>query len=136
MALASTTEIRSHFPALQRSHGNVPVAYFDGPGGTQVPSPVPIAMADYLFHRNANAHWAFPTSSETDRVRHQAREAMADLLGAEAGEIVLYRLDESGKTRAASGRVEVFGKVRSSETDFHEVRGRIGQNVITGDDCR
>ncbi len=88
MALASTEEIRSHFPALQRTHGIRPVAYFDGPGGTQVPSPVPIAMADYLFHRNANAHWAFPTSAETDRVRHQAREAVADFLCAKAEEVV------------------------------------------------
>jgi cysteine desulfurase family protein (TIGR01976 family) len=88
MALASIETIRSHFPALARTHGRHPVAYFDGPGGTQVPSPVPIAMADYLFHRNANAHWAFPTSAETDRVRHQAREAMAELLGARPGEIV------------------------------------------------
>ena len=88
MALATTADIRSHFPALQRFHGSHRVAYFDGPGGTQVPSPVPIAMADYLFHRNANAHWAFPTSAETDRVRHQAREAMADFLGAGADEIV------------------------------------------------
>ncbi len=87
MALATIETIRSHFPALARTHGSYPVAYFDGPGGTQVPSPVPIAMADYLFHRNANAHWAFPTSAETDRVRHQAREAMADFLGAESGEI-------------------------------------------------
>jgi cysteine desulfurase family protein (TIGR01976 family) len=88
MALATTEVIRSHFPALQRSHGSFRVAYFDGPGGTQVPSPVPIAMADYLFHRNANAHWAFPTSAETDRVRYQAREAIADLLNATAEEIV------------------------------------------------
>lgn len=88
MALATINDIRSHFPALQRTHGSFPVAYFDGPGGTQVPSPVPVAMADYLFHRNANAHWAFPTSAETDRVRHQAREAMAEFLGGEADEII------------------------------------------------
>lgn len=87
MALATIEEIRSHFPALKRLHGSFHVAYFDGPGGTQVPSPIPIAMADYLFHRNSNAHWAFPTSAETDRVRHQAREAMADFLGADAGEV-------------------------------------------------
>jgi cysteine desulfurase family protein (TIGR01976 family) len=88
MALASIHEIRSRFPALRRTHGANPVAYFDGPGGTQVPGEVPVAMADYLFNRNANAHWAFPTSAETERVRHQAREAMADLLGARAEEIV------------------------------------------------
>jgi cysteine desulfurase family protein (TIGR01976 family) len=88
MALASIDDIRSRFPALRRTHGTHPVAYFDGPGGTQVPGEVPVAMADYLFNRNANAHWAFPTSAETERVRHQAREAVADLLGARAEEIV------------------------------------------------
>jgi selenocysteine lyase/cysteine desulfurase len=29
-------EIRCHFPALERVHNGHPVAYFDGPGGTQV----------------------------------------------------------------------------------------------------
>ena len=86
--LPESNEIRSHFPALNRVHGRHVAAFFDGPGGTQVPGQVPIAMADYLFNRNANAHWAFPTSAETDRVRQQAREAMADLLGGSAGEIV------------------------------------------------
>ncbi|NNM05269.1 MAG: cysteine desulfurase-like protein [Gemmatimonadetes bacterium] len=88
MALAATAEIRTHFPALQRMHGSFPVAYFDGPGGTQVPSSVPIAIADYLFHRNSNANWPFPTSAETDRIRHQARKAMADFLGGKPEEIV------------------------------------------------
>jgi len=88
MALAPAQHIRSHFPALRRVHGNQPAAYFDGPGGTQVPDPVPVAMANYLFNQNANAHWAFPTSAETDRVRHQAREAMADFVGGAAHEMV------------------------------------------------
>jgi cysteine desulfurase family protein (TIGR01976 family) len=88
MPLATVQEIRTHFPALQRTHGGRSVAFFDGPGGTQVPDAVPVAMADYLFHRNANAHWAFPTSAETDRVRHQAREAMADFLGGSPEEMV------------------------------------------------
>lgn len=88
MSLASVDHIRKHFPALGRTHGHHSVAFFDGPGGTQVPDAVPVAMADYLYHRNANAHWAFPTSAETDRVRHQAREAMADFLGGAPDEIV------------------------------------------------
>src|SRR5210317_296062 len=88
MALAGVDKIRSHFPALRRTHGGYPAAFFDGPGGTQVPDAVPIAMADYLFHRNSNAHWAFPTSAETDRIRHQARGAMADFLGGSAAEMV------------------------------------------------
>ena len=35
--VATVEEIRSHFPALHRMHNGNPVAYFDGPGGTQVP---------------------------------------------------------------------------------------------------
>ena len=58
--------IRRHFPALERGEGGVPVAYFDGPGGTQVPRAVVDAMADYLLHHNANTHWRYPTSVETD----------------------------------------------------------------------
>jgi len=88
MPLATADEIRKHFPALRRTHGDHPVAFFDGPGGTQVPDAVPVAMADYLYHRNATPHWAFPTSAETDRIRHQAREAMADFLGGNPDEIV------------------------------------------------
>jgi len=122
MALATTADIRSHFPALQRSHGNHNVAYFDGPGGTQVPSPVPIAMADYLFHRNANGRWAFPTSAETDRVRHQAREAMADLLSARAEEIVFgqnmttltYQL-----SRALGQEMDPGDEIIVTELDHH-----------------
>ena len=54
--------IRAAFPALTRVHGGHPVAYFDGPGGTQVPEVVVQALADYLHHRNANTHWRYPTS--------------------------------------------------------------------------
>ena len=49
-------EIRRGFPALERRHAGHPVAYFDGPGGTQVPRQVVDAMADYLYHHNANDH--------------------------------------------------------------------------------
>ncbi len=80
-------EIRSHFPALARTHNGQPVAYFDAPGGTQVPRGVAEAMTDYLFHHNANTHWAYPTSAETDAIITGAREAVADLLHGRADEI-------------------------------------------------
>ena len=79
--------IRSQFPALERKHNGLPVAYFDAPGGTQVPRVVADAMTDYLFHHNANTHWVYPTSEETDAIILNAREAMADLLNARAEEI-------------------------------------------------
>ncbi|HXI22164.1 MAG TPA: cysteine desulfurase-like protein [Gemmatimonadales bacterium] len=79
--------IRAAFPALARRVGDVPVAYFDGPGGTQVPQVVVDAMADYLLHHNANTHWAYPTSRETDAALADARAALADYLGARPEEI-------------------------------------------------
>ncbi len=84
---ASTEEIRSHFPALERIHNGFPVAYFDGPGGTQVPRAVVEAMNDYLFHHNANTHWAYPTSEETDELIAEARATLADFFNCEANEI-------------------------------------------------
>jgi cysteine desulfurase family protein (TIGR01976 family) len=85
--VASPEVIRAHFPALERRHGADQVAYFDGPGGTQVPRVVAEAITDYLFHHNANTHWAYPTSVETDALLAGARETLAEFLGAEAGEI-------------------------------------------------
>jgi cysteine desulfurase family protein (TIGR01976 family) len=85
--VASTTEIRSHFPALERKHNGYPVAYFDGPGGTQVPRQVVESMSDYLYHHNANTHWAYPTSAETDAALAQAREVCAEFLNASPAEI-------------------------------------------------
>jgi cysteine desulfurase family protein (TIGR01976 family) len=85
--VASTSEIRSHFPALERIHNGFPVAYFDGPGGTQVPRAVAEAMNDYLFRHNANTHWAYPTSAETDRLIEEARRAVADFFNCEPNEI-------------------------------------------------
>jgi cysteine desulfurase family protein (TIGR01976 family) len=80
-------EIRRCFPALSRTHHKLPVAYFDAPGGTQVPQAVADAMTDYLFHHNANTHWAYPTSEETDAIIAGARDATAGFLNARSDEI-------------------------------------------------
>lgn len=85
---APVEEIRSHFPALERVHEGNAVAYFDGPGGTQVPREVVEAVSDYLYNHNANTHWAYPTSAETDELLENARAVFADFLGASHDEIV------------------------------------------------
>ena len=87
-AVASLETIRAQFPALQRKRNGLPVAYFDGPGGTQVPAMVVDAMRDYLLHHNANTHWAYPTSAETDAMLDAARAALADLFNATPKDIV------------------------------------------------
>jgi cysteine desulfurase family protein (TIGR01976 family) len=83
----SVADIRKHFPALERVHNGYPVAYFDGPGGTQVPRHVVEQMSDYLYHHNANTHWAYPTSAETDAALAHAREVCAEFLNASPDEI-------------------------------------------------
>ncbi|MDQ2767310.1 MAG: cysteine desulfurase-like protein [Gemmatimonadota bacterium] len=83
----SVDDIRAHFPALARVHGGHRVAYFDGPGGTQVPTSVADAMRDYLLHHNANSHWNYPASLETDVIIDAARAAAADFLNAAPNEV-------------------------------------------------
>jgi cysteine desulfurase family protein (TIGR01976 family) len=85
--VAAPDQIRSAFPALVRRQRDYQVAYFDAPGGTQVPRLVVEAMKDYLYHHNANTHWPYPTSAETDALIAQSRQTMADFLGASPAEI-------------------------------------------------
>ena len=85
--VASVEDIRAQFPALERTHNGFPVAYLDGPGGTQVPRGVVRAMEDYLFNHNANTHWRYPTSEETDALIADSREALASFLNGRADEI-------------------------------------------------
>lgn len=106
-------DIRSHFPALERIHNGHPVAYFDGPGGTQVPRSVVEAINDYLYNHNANTHWGYPTSDETDELIVDARAAFADFLHASPNEIV-------------------FGQNMSSLT-FHLARA-LGRQFAEGDE--
>lgn len=80
--------LRAFFPALARRHNGHPVAYFDGPGGTQVPRSVVEAMSDYLYKHNANTHWAYPSSAETDEAIEYARAVLGDFLNAAPAEIV------------------------------------------------
>jgi cysteine desulfurase family protein (TIGR01976 family) len=80
--------IRAAFPALARRHRGQPAAYFDGPGGTQVPLPVVDAVRDYLLNHNGNTHWHFPTSAETDAMVARARASFADFFGCRPDEVV------------------------------------------------
>jgi len=86
--IVSTEDIRTQFPALSREHNGHAVAYFDAPGGTQTPRVVVDAVADYLLNHNANTHWEYPTSHETDAIIESARHTFADFLNAAANEIV------------------------------------------------
>jgi cysteine desulfurase family protein (TIGR01976 family) len=70
--------LRSQFPALATG-----AAYFDGPGGSQVPQRVIDAMTAYLRDSNSNLGGAFRTSRESDEVMERGRAAAADFTGGE-----------------------------------------------------
>ncbi|TML97405.1 MAG: cysteine desulfurase-like protein [Actinobacteria bacterium] len=73
--------VRARFSALK-----APTAYFDAPGGTQVPDSVIDAISAYLRESNANLGGAFRTSRSTDALLAQARLTAAAFLRCEPGE--------------------------------------------------
>jgi cysteine desulfurase family protein (TIGR01976 family) len=74
--------VRARFTALQR-----PLAFFDGPGGTQTPDSVVEAIADYFRSANANTGGPFETSRRTDALITTARATAADFLNASVDEV-------------------------------------------------
>src|SRR5437762_13766800 len=83
MATTSVEAVRERFSALR-----APLAFFDGPGGTQVPDTVVEAISDYLRTSNANLGGAFATSLASDAVVDSARAAAGSFLGSDPGEVV------------------------------------------------
>jgi len=94
--------IRAQFPALARMHKGRPLVYFDGPGGTQVPRACIEAMVQYLSRCNANAHGAFVTSAESDRIIAEAHVGMADLLNARDPEEIVFGANMTSLTFSLS----------------------------------
>jgi cysteine desulfurase family protein (TIGR01976 family) len=80
--------IREQFPSLKRKINGNPVIFFDGPGGTQVPSRVIRAISNYYRYYNSNTHGQFQTSRQTDHIIETARNSIAVLLGAEGSHTI------------------------------------------------
>lgn len=78
--------LRAATPALRDG-----IAYFDGPGGTQVPEPVIDAMAKAMRAGLSNRGTLAPSARRADDVTVAAREACADLLGVDPRGIVFGR---------------------------------------------
>jgi cysteine desulfurase family protein (TIGR01976 family) len=78
--------VRAQFPALKAG-----TAHFDGPGGTQVPESVARAVADTLTSPIANRGRITAAERTADDIVLGARQAMADLLGADPRGIVFGR---------------------------------------------
>ena len=74
--LLDVDAVRARFTALDR-----PLAFFDGPGGTQCPDEVIDAIADYMRHSNANIGAPYEPSRLTDALVEDSRERAASFLG-------------------------------------------------------
>ena len=83
-------ELRREFPALGQTFDGRPIAFFDGPGGTQVHGTVIDAVARYYTEANSNSHGAFEFSRRTDETVSAARTAMADLVHASRPDEIVF----------------------------------------------
>ena len=75
--------VRARFSALESD-----LAFFDGPGGTQVPDEVIDAIATYLRESNANVSGPYETSRRTERLVADSRLAAASFLGSAPDEVI------------------------------------------------
>ena len=78
--------VRAHFPALAGG-----AAFFDGPGGSQVPDVVGRAVADTLTSAISNRGTVTPSERRADAVVGEFRSAFADLLGVDRRGVVYGR---------------------------------------------
>ena len=90
MELQSFDQCASDFPALARTIEGQSLVFLDGPGGVQVPGSVIDAISRYYQTSNANTHGYFITTKETDEVLNQARQDMADFLGASSPDTISF----------------------------------------------
>ncbi len=120
-------EKRAEFPALNRTLGGVPLAYFDGPGGSQVPRSVIQAVSRYYETCNANTHGAFITSKESDQIIEQARLASAELLNASGPEAISFGANMTtlafSLSRAFARRFQPGDEILITQLDHEANRG-------------
>src|SRR5436190_3347376 len=75
--------VRRRFSALDR-----PFAFFDGPGGSQVPDSVIDAMAAHMRESNSNTSGPYETSRRTEALITRARLTAAGFLGCGPDDVI------------------------------------------------
>lgn len=81
------SQVREQFPAMQRTYKGKEVAYFDGPGGSQVVQSSIKAIASYMERGGANLHGVYPSSWETEQIIADAKSAVGDFLNVRESEV-------------------------------------------------
>lgn len=93
---------RAQFPALSRTVAGQPVAFFDGPGGSQVPQRVIDAVGSYLGNTNANRGGRYATARESDELLEAAHATLAQFVGSSQAESVVFGANMTTLTFALS----------------------------------
>ena len=93
---------RAQFPALNRTIAGQPVAFFDGPGGSQVPQRVIDAVGHYLAQTNANRGGRYATAHESDELMESAHATMAAFVGSTHPESIVFGANMTTLTFALS----------------------------------
>ena len=93
---------RCQFPGLKRIVADKPVAFFDGPGGSQVPQRVIDAVGHYLAYTNANRGGQYATARESDELLEAAHATLAAFLGTSHPESVVFGANMTTLTFALS----------------------------------
>ena len=118
---------RREFPSLKREYNGFPLAYFDGPGGTQIPRQVMDSMNHYYETCNANAHGYFLTAIESDNMIQEARAVCAAILNAEGPETISFGANMTTLTFSLSKAIGRFLKpgdeILISQLDHEANRG-------------
>jgi cysteine desulfurase family protein (TIGR01976 family) len=102
MTALNTSAIRAQFPALRREENGGTVAWFDGPGGSQVPHSVIDAISNFLSRGGSNHGGAFTASRDSEQTHEEARMAVGDLYGARDGDYVVFGMNMTSLNFALS----------------------------------
>ena len=93
--------VRARYSALRQ-----PLAFFDGPGGTQVPDEVIEAVSRYYRESNANTSGPYETSRRTEALLTQSRLAAAEFLRCSPEEVIFG----ANMTSLAFALTRTFGR--------------------------
>ena len=102
MTSLNTAAIRAQFPALRREENGTTVAWFDGPGGSQVPHSVIDAISGFLSHGGSNHGGAFTASRDSEATHETARAAVSDLFGAREDDHIVFGMNMTSLNFALS----------------------------------
>ena len=142
--LTTVDAVRARFSALQRD-----LAFFDGPGGTQVPDSVIEAIGGYLRESNANLGGTFETSRRSDALIASSHATAAAFLNATVDEVAFganMTTLNFALSRAASREWRAGDEIVCTQLDHDgnispwlelaRDRGFIVQLARVDDDCR